>query len=75
MIKLNPKDVEALAQEARSHGIELTEVRTPEINLREVSERDIESMYTKMSFKYILEPYCRESAIVLNVLKNLKGTF
>lgn len=57
IVKLTPKDVEALAQEARAHGIELTEVCVPEINPREVSERDIESTYPKMTIKDILETF------------------
>lgn len=57
IVKLTPKDVETLAQEARSHGIELTEVCVPEINLRETFNTDVTSMLPKITIKDILENF------------------
>lgn len=57
IVKLTPKEVEALVQEARAHGIELTEVCVPETNPRETSDTDVTSMFPKMTIKDILETF------------------
>lgn len=57
IVKLTPKEVEALAQEVRARRIELIEVCVPETNPRETSETDVTSMFPKMTIKDILETF------------------